>query len=98
MPLTAVPAGLDFKVIVPVGTAPLENLPDARCAIRDKEQRTPAFVLFNMNALVRPDGFEFFIGDGEDDMAKDNSSDGQLQRKLPATCLSIPIGDFQRPS
>jgi hypothetical protein len=41
------------------------------------------------------DNGEFLLGDGNDDMAKDDTSEGQRPGQPAATGLARPIGDFQ---
>ena len=88
-------SSLNFKVVVPVRAATIEELPEARCRISQEEQQPPALVLLDMHALMATDSGEFLLGDGNDDMAKDDSSEGQRAGQPAATSLAKPIGDLQ---
>jgi hypothetical protein len=89
-------ASLNLKMVVPVWISASHELPKAWSWIRDKEGGPPALVLLDVNSLMRTYACEFFLGDGQDDLAKDDASEGQPESELAAADQALAIGDFQR--
>lgn len=52
-------------------------------------------VLFNVDSLMFAYAAKLFIGDRQDDMAKDDATKRQRLSKLAATGLMLTIGDFE---
>ena len=63
---------LNLEVVVPIGAAPVEQLPNTACWIGKKEQRPPVLILFDVDAFMGTKLFKLLLSYGDDDMAKDD--------------------------
>lgn len=86
---------LDLKVVAPVWTAAVNQLPKAGKTVGKKEQRSPALVLLNVDALMWANAQQLLFGDGQDDMTENDAAKGKGAGEIAAIGSILAIGDFQ---
>jgi hypothetical protein len=86
---------LDLKVVAPVRTAAVNQLPKTGKPVGKEEQRTPALVLLNVDALMWTNAQQLLFGDGQDDMTENDAAKGKGAGEIAAIGSMLTIGDFQ---
>ena len=59
----------------------MHELPNAGANVGRQEQRTPNFILGDVNVLVLPDRFQMSVAYTQDDMTKGDCAEGEELRR-----------------